>query len=624
MLTGLDIRERLEARIAELPTGYISEKNINGKKRYYLQWREGGKLKSKYIRVDELEVVKKQIAERKELEERLKEMKIRYPKRGEEVVFETPVRIGKDLEEVREKVKGKKKRYVYKVLSKYLYSDDYTKVCAIYGLRRTGKTTMLFQAIADMSEEDFARTAYIKIKKNNNIDMVMRDVQKLKDAGYKYIFIDEVTLMEDFIDSASVFSDIYAIMGMKIVLSGTDSLGFWLARDNELYDRVVMVHTTFIPYREYSELLDINSVDEYIRYGGTLLKGETDFDDEELKEEEVGFRDDETTRRYVDTAISKNIQHSLACFEYGKYFGHLFDLYEAKQLTGAINRIIEDINHRFVYEVLTRDFVSHDLGNTASNLRRDHNPEMRMNLYECLNKETVTQKLMELLEIENREQQSIGITNSHITAIKMYLKGLDLILDCPIEYGELGIEEEEYTLFTQPGMRYCQAQALAYSVMKDEKFRLLDEDVKENVVNKILETVRGRMLEDIIILETSKALGKRYRVFKLKFESGEFDMVIRDKENNACAIYEVKHSKECVREQAKHLLNEDKLKLTTPRFGTLEGRYVLYLGEDLDTEDGIAYRNAEAFLKNLPNISLCSGLEETQTDGEDQGFRQTL
>ena len=36
---------------------------------------------------------------------------------------------------------------------------------------------------------------------------------------------------------------------MKIVLSGTDSLGFWLAMDEELYDRAKSIHTTFIPYR---------------------------------------------------------------------------------------------------------------------------------------------------------------------------------------------------------------------------------------------------------------------------------------------------------------------------------------------------------------------------------------
>ena len=33
----------------------------------------------------------------------------------------------------------------------------------------------------------------------------------------------------EFIDSAALLSDVYAAQGMKIVLSGTDSLGFWFA-----------------------------------------------------------------------------------------------------------------------------------------------------------------------------------------------------------------------------------------------------------------------------------------------------------------------------------------------------------------------------------------------------------
>ena len=116
---------------------------------------------------------------------------------------------------------------------------------------------------------------------------------------------------------------------MKSVLSDTDFLGFWLARDNELYDRVRMIHTTFILYREYSRLLGIDSIDEYIRYGGILSRGEIDFDDEDVYADDASFRDDESTRRYIDTAICKNIQHSLACFEYGHYFSHLYSLYEA-------------------------------------------------------------------------------------------------------------------------------------------------------------------------------------------------------------------------------------------------------------------------------------------------------
>ena len=44
-----------------------------------------------------------------------------------------------------------------------------------------------------------------------------RDLGKLLDLGYEYVFIDEVTLMPDFIDSAALFYDIYAEKGMKIV-----------------------------------------------------------------------------------------------------------------------------------------------------------------------------------------------------------------------------------------------------------------------------------------------------------------------------------------------------------------------------------------------------------------------
>ncbi len=64
----------IERRLAELPRGYISRKVINGKERFYRQWREGSKLKSKYIKSDELEYVQAQIEERKHLEQELREM----------------------------------------------------------------------------------------------------------------------------------------------------------------------------------------------------------------------------------------------------------------------------------------------------------------------------------------------------------------------------------------------------------------------------------------------------------------------------------------------------------------------------------------------------------------------
>ncbi len=64
--------------------------------------------------------------------------------------FETNIRMGKVLASMVKQVHGLQKRDCFERISKYLYSNDYTRVCAVYGLRRTGKTTMIFQAIADM------------------------------------------------------------------------------------------------------------------------------------------------------------------------------------------------------------------------------------------------------------------------------------------------------------------------------------------------------------------------------------------------------------------------------------------------------------------------------------------
>lgn len=604
--------QELEKKIAELPVGYISKKTINGKIQYYHQWTEGGKKRSQYLRDGEMEPLREQIEQRKSLQAQLKELRTGMPKvRQPKLDFETSVIIGKGLEAMSQGVKNWELRDCFDQLEGYLYGKEYDRVCLVFGLRRTGKTTMLRQAIGRMTKENLSRTAYIKARRNDNMAMMNRDLKKLFDAGFRYVFIDEVTLMEDFIDSAALFSDVFAAMGMKIVLSGTDSLGFWLAMDQELYDRAKPIHTTFIPYREYSRLLGIDSIDEYIRYGGTLRAGELAFDDEDVNAQDASFRDDESTRRYIDTAICRNIQHSLACYEAGGHFRHLYSLYEAGELTSAINRIIEDMNHRFLISVLTDDFRSHDLRLTAANLRKERDPEKRTDVLDRVDTEAVTRRLMELLDIRNKEEQSIGITPAHIAEIKQYLAALELIVDCPIETTEPETKPLEHILFTQPGMRYCQAQALVHVLLKDPQFSELSEYEKTRVSDRILEEVRGRMMEDIVLLETMKAADRDHRIFKLQFEVGEFDMVIYDQKENCCDIFEIKHSSTQVPLQYRHLMDEDKCRRTEKRFGTIRGRYVLYRGEDIQMENGVQYRNVESYLKELPNFEMQQSVDLT-------------
>ena len=596
----LDRIEELESLIAKFPQGNITYKTIHGKKQPYLQWTEKGKTKSKYIKISERETVIEQVSLRRALQEELKTLKTETASLGLEVTsvsFETNVVIGRDLYAMIKGVRDWEKRDCFEQLQKYVNGSGYGRVCLVYGLRRTGKTTMLLQALNEMSEERFGKAAYIKARSSDTMAAMNRDLKKLQELGYKYIFIDEVTLMPDFIDSAALFSDIYAAMGMKIVLSGTDSLGFWFALRQELYDRAVTIHTTFIPYREHSRLLGINSIDEYICYGGTLRAGELAFDDDDVNADDASFRDDETTRRYIDTAICENIQHSLNCCKDGSYYRHLQSLRDAGELTNAINRIIEDMTHRFVLRIFTRSFKSHDLGSTAQLMRKETDPMRRSDVLDRINTEDVTNRLMELLDIRNQENLSIGITKAHIAEIKEYLMALDLIVESPVETS-VDAEPLEGILFAQPGMRYCQAQALVHSLRNDPVFAELSEAEKDMVCERILEEVRGRMMEEIVLLETTKAIDKNRRVFKMTFAAAEFDMVIYDK-TNSCECYEIKHSDQIVAQQMQYLTDEECLKATEWRFGPITKRCVIYRGPDTVLDNGIVYSNVENYLKAL-------------------------
>ena len=73
-----DVQEKIrqiEKKLEALPTGYISRKLIGGKERFYLQWMENGKLKSKYIKAAELDATTAQVEKRKQLQSELKTLK---------------------------------------------------------------------------------------------------------------------------------------------------------------------------------------------------------------------------------------------------------------------------------------------------------------------------------------------------------------------------------------------------------------------------------------------------------------------------------------------------------------------------------------------------------------------
>ena len=166
--------------------------------------------------------------------------------------------------------------------------------------------------------------------------------------------------------------------------------------------------------------------------------------------------------------------------------------------------------------------------------------------------------------------------------------------------------KSERTMITQPGMRYAQTQELIGQLLADDAFRSYSLHERTAAAQRIMQEVMGRMMEDIVLLETQTAR-PHAKVFPLQFAVGEFDMVVFEPEYQFCEIYEIKHSTEIAPPQARHLRDEEKCKATAFRFGEIRRKGVIYRGQAA-TVDQIEYINVEEYLLSLGKQGQCAQL----------------
>ena len=201
------------------------------------------------------------------------------------------------------------------------------------------------------------------------------------------------------------------------------------------------------------------------------------------------------------------------------------------------------------------------------------------------------------MDILNKEEQTVEIKNARRIEIKEYLNLLDLTVDISVETIPIVNEKTYQTVISQPGLRYSQAETLVKELMKDEIFQSISVTDRKRILDRILNEIKGRMMEEIVLLETKKARPDK-DVFKLKFAIGEFDMVVFDPENITSEIYEIKHSIEAVPGQYRNLVDEKKCRETEFQFGHILRKCVIYRGESRG-EGEVEYLNVEEYLKGL-------------------------
>ena len=169
------------------------------------------------------------------------------------------------------------KRKAFATLKDFVLSDEcyQGKILAVCGLKITGKTTLLKQLLCDIVAYT-ASCAFLEMQDSDTMKTLERRIEEEQAKGKTVIFINEITKVCDFINNSASLADCFAKAGVRIIISGMDSLSIAFAEDYELYDRVRKVNTTYISFAEYHTLFPSEDINDYIRYGGLFYKNEAE------------------------------------------------------------------------------------------------------------------------------------------------------------------------------------------------------------------------------------------------------------------------------------------------------------------------------------------------------------
>lgn len=234
-------------------------------------------------------------------------------------------------------------------------TSSYFRVMGISGLRGSGKTMGMLQAIADLN--DYSHIAYIEILDSMTCAELMGVLSHLP-SGISLIFIDEITKVMDLITNSAFLCDVFA--DKRFVICGTDSLSLLKTRSSALHHRVLFVETSFIDFVEAQRTMGV-SLRQYLEIGGLYTASY--------------FSDVAGVREYLNTSVVDNIMHTIANAKWCNWKrvggretekGSVVDIANG-YLDNATSAELRKIVFLIVYSVIFKDLSKHT-GNVAGRL----------------------------------------------------------------------------------------------------------------------------------------------------------------------------------------------------------------------------------------------------------------
>ena len=572
----------IEAQLKTLPVGSVVHKTINGKPQPYLQWSEDGHTKSQYLKKADREDKLAKVTLRKNLMAELKTLKAELanmPEKESGPEYRCHVIQGEELRYMVDSVRNLQKRDGYDELLDYVQGASRGVVCVLYGLRGTGKTTMMLQAIADLDQASMSQAVYMRITPARTTEDLEYDLGQLHAQGYRYVFIDEVTSIYIFQNTAAILSDVYAMQGMKIVVTGAYSLKLWQALSGELYGRARVIHTTGITFREYARLFGEDDVEKVLHFGGTMRLERRTHDNQVTREEETPFVYPETTQRYVEAAIGMNLLYSVVINSRNSPLWQLNQLEANGELIIAANRLIRLENLRFLRAALKRDaFYGRPSDDETTNV--------------------IVNRVLGMLEDELNSDDA-GLDYSTQTLMDA-LVAMDLFVKAPVKgYGQ-NVKLSRYMTCTMPGMRYKQLRGLVAAMLEDDRFTEYGERDRIRASHRIARIVIDQMLRDAVLWETERALTDDRQVKRFMWDDATVDMVIYSPATDTCEVYVITRSLAWAQRHHNNPLADSELCAAVEHdYGTITRRCILHSGRPVEDRDGIEYKAVEEYLMEL-------------------------
>ena len=606
---------RLEKEYQNLPKGSLSIQTRNGSHYYYRSWREASGVKSEYIGkvsdIDEsvINKLKKDLQRGKELSKEIIALRkeLRAPKNNDG--FSCHVSLGKDDPSL-SAFANYKKRFIYSKLMRYLTSPVNSRICALYGLQRSGKTTLMKQAMIELNRRS-VKNAYILADHTNKFSDISSDLKKLSEMGVNTVFIDEITACADFINMSDVLPNWYA-GSMKIVIAGTDSLAISFASHRGLFDKVQLLNTTYVSYAEYVHLFGRKTIEDYMKRE-IVLYDQSDIAGNDLYK---------STHAYLNDAIIKNIERSLMKTDDMPY----------EVLQGRVNvadivyRIVNHNVHQFVLKVMNREFKPADLGSAAETLYKNNG----ISLEETINMPAISQKVQQALQIEEPKYRSAFITPDMLDQFRYYMSEMNIFAPdnrrVLLSSGSLSKQGEADNILLIPGLRWQIAAESIRNVIDDPAFNDFSEEEKDLILSKIEQSMYGEQVEELVRYDISQFYSfdtKRYLVAKLTANLPdtkycEYDAAVIDKKEKTICLFEIKHGTIDLTNQkysdaaGRHLLNQTVSSVLEKSY-KIAGRFVLHNGLTKELKNGLRFINISDFLLHMKDYLDLSQQNQIKT-----------